>query len=140
MSDKNIPRLFKKKFDEHESDLGVAISDVYFDAPNNRYVQLFEHGVILGHMKKLTMDDKLICVYGKLFHAWWDNKGAEWLGKPLEDLFRKTNAEGYEIMVQRFENGVINCRSDGGNDVQWLSWHDWHAISRPGDTKNTPPS
>ena len=139
MSDKNIPRLFKKKVDEHASDLGVALSDVYFDAPKNRYVQLFEHGVILGHMKKLTMDDELICVYGKLFHAWWNNKDAEWLGRPLEDLFRKTNAEGYEIMVQRFENGVINCRSDGGNDVQWLSWHDWHAISHPKDVSNKHP-
>ena len=41
MSDINIPRLFKKKVDEHASDLCVAVSDVYFDAPNNRYVQLF---------------------------------------------------------------------------------------------------
>ena len=139
MSDKNIPRLFKKKAGEHASDLGVALSDVHFDALNNRYVQLFKHGVIIGHMNKLTMSKRLICVYGKLFHAWWDNKDAEWLGKPLEDLFTKTNAEGHEIMVQRFENGVINCRSDGGNNVQWLSWHDWHVISHPKDVSNKHP-
>ena len=139
MSEKSIPQLFKKKVDEHASDLGVAVSDVYFDAPNNRYVQMFEHGVILGYMKKLTMDDNLICVYGKLFHAWWNNKGAEWLGKPLEDPFKKTNLDGYEIIVQRFENGVIYCRADGGDDVLWLSWHDWHAISHPKDVSNDHP-
>ena len=139
MSNKSISQLFKKKADEYASYLGVILEEVHFDAPKNRYVQLFEHGVILGYMKKLTMDENLICVYGKLFHAWWGNKGAEWLGKPLEDLFRKTNAEGYEIMVQRFENGVINCRSDGGNDVQWLSWHDWHVISHPKDVSDKHP-
>ena len=139
MSDKNIPRLFSKKVAEHASDLGAARTPVHYDAPNNRYVQLFDNGVILGHMNKLTMNSQLICVYGKLFHAWWPNKGAEWLGKPLEDLFRKTNREGYEIMVQRFENGVIYCRSDGVGDVHWLSWHDWHAISRPKDIGNKHP-
>lgn len=139
MSNKSISQLFKKKADEYASYLGVLIDDVHFDPPMNRYVQLFEHGVILGYMKKLTMDKNLICVYGKLFHAWWGNNGAEWLGNPLEDTFTKTNKEGYEIMVQRFEHGVINCRSDRGNDVQWLSWHDWRAISKPGAKGDTAP-
>ena len=133
MSDKTLSQMFKEKADEYASDLGAAKSKVELDNQKNYHYQLFEHGVILGFMKGLKNCDKLICVYGKLFHVWWNNKGAEWLGKPLEDLFRKTNAEGFEIMVQRFENGVINCRSDGGNDVQWLSWHDWHAISHPKD-------
>lgn len=139
MSDKNISRLFKEKADKHASDLGKAISDVDFKSQQDCHVQRFENGVILGYMKDLTMDDKLICVYGKLFHAWWNKQEAEWLGKPLEDIFMKKNREGYEIMVQRFENGVINCRSDGGNDVQWLSWHDWHAISCPGDNEDSVP-
>ena len=52
MSDKNIPRLFKGKVAEYASDLGVAVSDVNFDARNNRYVQLIEHSAILGHMKR----------------------------------------------------------------------------------------
>ena len=139
MSEKSIPQLFKKKNNEYSSHLDVAVSDVYFDVPNNRYVQLFKQGVILGYMKKLTMDDNLICVYGKLFHAWWNNKSAEWLGKPLEDPFKKTNFDGYEIIVQRFENGVIYCRADGGDDVLGLSWHDWHAISHPRDVCNAHP-
>jgi len=139
MSDKNIPRVFKKKADEYASYLGVLLEDVHFDAPKNRYVQQFEHGVILGYMNKLTMNKNLICVFGKLFHAWWGKDDAKWLGKPLEDTFKKTNKEGYEIMVQRFENGVIYCRSDGGNDVIWLSWHDWHAISHPKDVSDKHP-
>ena len=139
MSNKSISQLFKKEAGEYASYLGVLSEDVRFDQPMNRYVQLFEHGVILGYMKKLTMDENLICVYGKLFHAWWGNNGAEWLGNPLEDTFTKTNKEGYEILVQRFEHGVINCGSDGGNDVQWLSWHDWHVISHPKDVSNKHP-
>ena len=82
----------------------------------------------------------LVCIYGKLFHAWWGVSGAAWLGKPLEDLYETTNAEGFQIMVQRFEHGVINCRSDGANNVQWLSWHDWWAISGPEVNKDTAPS
>lgn len=139
MSNKSISQLFKKKANAYASYLGVLIDDVHFDPPMNRYVQLFEHGVILGYMKKLTMDKNLICVYGKMFHAWWGNNGAEWLGNPLEDTFTKTNKEGYEIMVQRFEHGVINCRSDGENNVQWLSWHDWHVISHPKDVSDKHP-
>ena len=90
-------------------------------------------------MKKLTMDENLICVYGKLYHAWWSDKDAGWLGKPLEDTFKKKDKAGHDIMVQRFENGVIYCRADGGNDVQWLSWHDWHAISKPKDFSDKHP-
>ena len=139
MSDKTISQLFNEKAKEYASDLGVATSAVKFDEDNNWHAQEFEHGVILGYMKKRTMNKNLICVYGKLFHEWWKNKDAVWLGKPLEDTFTKTNKEGYEIMVQRFEHGVINCRSDGGNDVQWLSWHDWHAIAKPKDTSDKHP-
>lgn len=43
------------------------------------------------------------------------------------------------LLLQRFENGVIYCRSDGGNDVIWLSWHDWHAISHPKDVNDKHP-
>lgn len=139
MSNNSISQLFKKKAAKHKLDLGSARSDVRFDDEKNWYVQEFEHGVVLGYMKKLTMDKNLLCVSGKLFDAWWGKNDAKWLGKPLEDTFKKTNKEGYEIMVQRFENGVIYCRSDGGNDVIWLSWHDWHAISHPKDVSDKHP-
>ena len=140
MSAKTPAQIFNKKAKEFESDLGAAVSGVTYDAQKNRFYQLFERGVILGLMKKgSTMDEKLICVHGKLFHAWWNFKESEWLGNPLEDLFRKNNREGQEIMVQRFENGVIYCRSDGVGDVQWLSWHDWHVISHPTDVSGKHP-
>ena len=141
MSSNSISQLFKKKAAKLKSELGAVCSDKgpYFDGPGDRYVQLFEHGVILGNMKKLTMDKNLICVYGKLFHTWWPNKDAGWLGKPLEDTFKKKDKAGHDIMVQRFENGVIWCRTDGGDDVRWLSWHDWHAISKPKDFSDKHP-
>ena len=139
MSTKTVAQLFHDKQAKYASELGKALGPVEFDNKNNRHVQRFENGVILGRLNKLKIKKELICVYGKLFHAWWEKPGAAWLGEPLEDLFKTTNAEGFEIMVQRFEKGVIDCRSDGGNDVQWLSWHDWWAISKPGCHKDTAP-
>jgi len=56
MSSNSISQLFKKKAAKLKSELGAVCSDKgpYFDGPGDRYVQLFEHGVILGNMKKLT--------------------------------------------------------------------------------------
>lgn len=70
MSNKSISQLFKKKADEYASHFGVLLEDVHFDAPKNRYVQQFEHGVILGYMKKLTMDE---CMSMGLY--WADSVG-----------------------------------------------------------------
>lgn len=139
MSKKIIAELFAEKAAPVDALLGKAQGKVILDNKKNRHYQLFEHGVIIGKVVDVTKLSHLTCTYGKLFHAWWGNPGAAWLGEPLEDLYETTNAEGFQIMVQRFEKGVINCRSDGANDVQWLSWRDWHAISRPGDDSDKHP-
>ena len=139
MSTKTVAQLFHDKQAKYAAELGKALGPVEFDNKNNRHVQRFENGVILGHLNKLKIKKELICVHGKLFHAWWEKSDAAWLGEPLEDIFKTTNAEGYEILVQRFKKGVINCRADGVNDVQWLSWHDWRAISKPGAKGDTAP-
>lgn len=139
MSKKIIAELFAEKAAPVDALLGKAQGEVILDNKKNRHYQLFEHGVIIGKVVDVTKLSHLTCTYGKLFHAWWGNPGAAWLGEPLEDLYETTNAEGFQIMVQRFEKGVINCRSDGANDVQWLSWRDWHAISRPGDDSDKHP-
>ena len=133
MSKKTIAQLFALKAQDNSDVLGAATGQVDFDNEKNRLFQLFEHGVIIAKVVNPTKPSHLTCTYGKLFHAWWGNSGAEWLGEPLEDLYETTNYEGVQIMVQRFEKGVINCRSDGANDVQWLSWRDWNAISEPGN-------
>ena len=140
MSKKTIAQLFAQKIAGKEAVLGAALGDVVLDNQKDRHYQLFEHGIVLSKQRNVDKLSNLVCTYGKLFHAWWGNPDAAWLGNPLEDLYETTNAEGFQIMVQRFEKGVINCRSDGANDVQWLSWRDWHAISRPGDNRDTPPS
>ena len=139
MSKKTIAQLFAEKRKGIETVLGSAKGEVNIDNRKDRFYQEFENGVILSKDRNIDNVSDLICTYGKLFHAWWGNSGAEWIGEPLEDLFKTKNKEGHEIMVQRFENGVINCQSDGGNDVQWLSWHDWWAISKPGCHKDTAP-
>lgn len=139
MSKKTIAQWFAEKVKGKEDVLGAAEGKVYLDNPKDIHYQLFQHGIVLSKQGNINKLSDLVCTYGKLFHVWWKNKDAEWLGNPLEDLFKKTDAAGHEIMVQRFENGVINCRSDGGNDVQWLSWHDWHAISHPKDNSDTHP-
>ena len=133
MSTKTIAQLFALKAQDNSAVLGAAKGEVVFDTKKNRLFQLFEHGVVIAKVVNPTKPSHLTCTYGKLFHAWWGNSGAEWLGEPLEDLYETTNYEGSQIMVQRFEKGVINCRSDGANDVQWLSWRDWNAISEPGN-------
>jgi hypothetical protein len=137
-----IAQLFAKKAAPLEAVLGAKQGKITFDEDKNCLFQLFEHGVVIGKFDAAKLS-QLTCTYGKLFSAWWGNSGAEWLGEPLEDLYETTNfkwdfsakkrIEGDKIMVQRFERGVIWCRSDGSDDVRWLSWRDWHAISRPGD-------
>ena len=139
MNKKSTADLFAEKAAPWEAVLGKALTDVVLDNLKDRHYQLFEHGIILEHHKPVSRLSHLICTYGKLFHIWWGNKGGEWVGAPLEDLYETTNFAGDQIMVQRFEHGVIWCRSDGSDNVQWLSWRDWHAISRPGNTKDTAP-
>ena len=139
MSQKSIAELFAEKAKPLETVLGKALTDVVLDNQKDRHYQLFEHGIILEHRKPVSKLSHLTCTYGKLFHIWWGNKGGEWVGAPLEDLYETTNFAGDQIMVQRFEHGVIWCRSDGSDDVHWLSWRDWHAIARPGNKKDTAP-
>ena len=145
MSKKTIAQLFAQKVEGKEAVLGPAQGDVILDNQKDRHYQLFEHGIVVGKRDINKLAD-LVCVYGKLFHAWWGNPGAAWLGDPLEDLYETTNfkwdpdrkeqIDGDQIMVQRFERGVIWCRSDGSDDVHWLSWRDWNAISEPGNKSN----
>ena len=139
MSKKTIAQLFSEKRTGIEAVLGSAKGEVNIDNRKDRFYQEFEKGVILSKGRNIDKVSDLICIYGKLFLAWWEKPDAAWIGEPLEDLFKTKNREGHEIMVQRFENGVINCRADGKNDVQWLSWHDWWAISKPGCHKDTAP-
>ena len=146
MSKKSIAEWFAEKAAIKEALLGKAQDKVVFDTIKNRHYQLFEHGVIIGKVVDVTKLSHLTCTYGKLFSAWWGNPGADWLGEPLEDLYETTNLkwdfsakkriEGDKIMVQRFERGVIWCRSDGSDDVRWLSWRDWNAISEPGNNSD----
>ena len=110
MSKKIIAELFAEKAAPVDALLGKAQGKVILDNKKNRHYQLFEHGVIIGKVVDVTKLSHLTCTYGKLVHAWWGNPGAAWLGEPLEDLYETTNAEGFQIMVQRFEKGVINCR------------------------------
>ena len=146
MSTKSIAEQFAQKAQGKEAVLGAALGEVVLDNKKNHHLQLFEHGVIIAKVVNPTKPSHLTCTYGKLFHAWWGNSGAEWLGEPLEDLYETTNFkwdsaaqkrfEGDKIMVQRFERGVIWCRSDGSDDVHWLSWRDWNAISEPGNQRD----
>ena len=149
MSKKTIVQMFAEKAAPLEAVLGAKQGEVILDNGKNRHYQLFEHGVIIAKVIDVSKLSHLTCTYGKLFHAWWSNPEAAWLGDPLEDLYETTNFKwdsdkkeqigGDPIMVQRFERGVIWCRSDGSDDVHWLSWRDWHAISRPGNKKDTAP-
>lgn len=149
MSKKSIAEWFAEKATPVEALLGKAQGEVILDNNKNRHYQLFEHGVLIGKVVDVTKLSHLTCTYGKLFSAWWGNLGADWLGEPLEDLYETTNLkwdfsakkriEGDKIMVQRFEHGVGWCRSDGSDNVQFLSWRDWHAISLPGDDSDKHP-
>ena len=139
MSKKTVAELFAGKAVANESVLGKELGAVGWDNKKNRHFQRFEHGIVLGRRGAPADKSDLICTHGRLFAAWWEQPGAAWLGEPLEDLYETTNHEGFAIMVQRFENGVIWCRSDGTGDVNWLSWRDWHAISKPGDKKSSIP-
>lgn len=136
MSKKSIAEWFAEKAASVEALLGKAQDKVVFDTIKNRHYQLFEHGVIIGKVVDETKLSHLTCTYGKLFHIWWGNKDGDWVGAPLEDLYETTNFAGAQIMVQRFEHGVIWCRSDGSDDVHWLSWRDWNAISEPGNNSD----
>ena len=146
MSKVTVAKLFADKVakvskaSNSESPIGKEIGPIEFDSSKDRHYQRFVHGVILGRKNDLAKDSDLICVYGRLFDAWWEKPDAAWLGEPLDDLYETTSAEGFGLMVQRFEKGVIWCRSDGADGIHWLSWRDWHAISRPGNNKDTPPS
>jgi hypothetical protein len=139
MSKKTVAELFAEKVAANEASLGKELGAVEWDNQKNRHFQRFERGIVLGcHNAPANIAD-LICTHGRLFAAWWNQPGAVWLGEPLEDLYETTNYDGFTIMVQRFEKGVIWCRSDGSEDVNWLSWRDWHAISKPGDKKSDHP-
>ncbi len=145
----SIAQLFAKKAAPLQAVLGAKQGKITFEEDKNRHQQLFEHGVIIGKVVNVTKLSQLTCTYGKLFSAWWGNSDAKWLGEPLEDLYETTNLkwdssakkriEGDKIMVQRFEHGVSWCRSDGSDNVQFLSWRDWHAISLPGDDSDKHP-
>lgn len=139
MSKKTVAELFAEKVAANEASLGKELGAVEWDNQKNRHFQRFERGIVLGCHNAPADTSDLICTHGRLFAAWWNQPGAVWLGEPLEDLYETTNLEGFTIMVQRFEKGVIWCRSDGTEDVNWLSWRDWHAISRPGDKKSDHP-
>ena len=91
MSTKTIAQLFALKAQDNSDVLGAATGQVDFDNEKNRLFQLFEHGVIIAKVVNPTKPSHLTCTYGKLFHAWWGNPGAEWLGEPLEDLYETTN-------------------------------------------------
>ncbi len=131
MSTKTIAELFNLKAQGKAANLGGALGEVVFDNKKNRHFQLFEHGVIIAKKVNPKKSSDLSCTYGQLFHAWWEKPNAAWLGTPLEDLYETTNHDGVKIMVQRFENGVIWCPSDGSGGITWLSWRDWNAISEP---------
>lgn len=133
MSKKTPTDLFAAKAKKFEASLGEALGKLEYDNDKNRHFQRFEHGIILGRFNDISKDSDLICIYGRLFDAWWRKPDAVWLGEPLEDLYETTNYEGFQLMVQRFENGVISCRSDGSYGVNWLSWRDWNALSEPGN-------
>ena len=141
MSKKTLPDLFADKAAKSGQELGKARGEIIFDNAKNRHYQLFEHGVIIDLADKVGSKPKLVCSYGILFDQWWEKDNAAWLGNPLEDVYETTDRQGITIKVQRFDNGVIwapNCgRVDGG--VGWLSWRDWHAISRQGDDSDKHP-
>ena len=104
MSKKTIAQLFTQKVVGKEAVLGAALGEVVLDNRKDIHYQLFEHGIVLSKDRDIDKVSDLVCIYGKLFHAWWGVSGAAWLGKPLEDLYETTNAEGFQIMVQRFEH------------------------------------
>ena len=114
--------------------LGKAAGEIETDVPRERIFQRFQHGVVIGRLNHVNSPDDLIVSYGKLYEAWWDQPNANWLGMPLEDPYEASGRDG-SIMVQRFSEGVIWCRSDGSGDVHRLSWRDWSAISHPKPTE-----
>ena len=139
MSRKTIAQLFGDKAAQNTAVLGNPLGKIEFDSEKDRHFQRFEHGILLGRFNNLASLSDLLCIHGMPFDSWWEKPGAAWLGDPLEDLYETKNFEGADIAVQRFENGVMWGRSDGTGEVHWLSWRDWHAISRPGDNKKSPP-
>ena len=136
---KTLKQLFAEKASEIKQALGAPTSDVHFNDSLDRFEQRFEHGIIVSKTREVRKVSSLIYAHGRLYDAAWSSGGA-WLGIPLEDPYETKNGEAKDIEVQRFERGVIWCRVDGSEGVAWLSWRDWHAVSRPGDDKETSPS
>lgn len=134
MSAHTISQLFGEKASAVKPDgsLGDAVEAVRFDHVMNRFEQRYACGLIVSKSPAPKSGKDLIVSFGPLCRA-ASSPGGAWLGAPLEDVYVAVNAENYEIFVQRFEKGVIWCRKDGYSEVNWLSWRDWHAISRPGD-------
>jgi len=139
MAKQSLKQLFAAKASRINQALGAPTSDVIFADERDRFEQRFEHGIIVSKSRDPRSVSSLVYVHDRLYGAAWSTGGA-WLGSPLEDPYETKNGEEKDIEVQRFERGVIWCRVDGTGDVNWLGWRDWHAISRPRDNKNTPPS
>ena len=118
--------------------LGTATEQVRFNDEKNRFEQCYTNGIIVSKSPSPKKKDDLILSFGQLFNAAWSQGGA-WLGDPLEDVYEARNLEGDEVLVQRFKKGVIWCRKDGAGEVMYLSWRDWHMISRPGNNKDSIP-
>lgn len=118
--------------------LGTATEQVRFNDEKNRFEQRYTNGIIVSKSPSPKNKDDLIFSFGPLFNAAWSQGGA-WLGDPLEDVYEACNYDGKEVLVQRFKKGVIWCRKDGVDRVNWLSWKDWHMISRPGNNKDSIP-
>ena len=119
--------------------LGTATeSDVRFNNEKNRFEQRYANGIIVSKSSSPKSKKDLIFSFGQLFNAAW-SKGGAWLGDPIEDIYEARNLQGDEVLVQRFKKGVIWCKKDGTSSVNWLSWKDWHMISRPGDNKDSIP-
>ena len=122
--------LFDQKSECKKDVLGEAMGAIFYDPPKDRLCQKFKNGVVMGVRSANKLAD-LICIRGRIFDAYEKNAG--WLGAPLADEYETINSEGVQIIVQRFESGVVWCPSDGSGDVSKLSWRDWHAVSRPDD-------
>lgn len=135
----NIVQLFANKASQCGSDLGSPVGPVEFDNDKNRHFQRFEHGVIWGKFNNITSPSDLICSYGRLFDE-SANPAASWLGQAIEDPYESSDFHENELLVQRFEHGVIWCLKNGEGNACFLSWRDWHAISRPCDNESSIPS
>lgn len=132
-----IPELFNTKAQQANAVLKTIdkllgdSSPLIVNPDNGRRKQVFADGEITEKVDNAQSLSDLAISY-KPFSDFVNNNGHQWLGDIIEDFYPAKNGAGKNIVVQRYQNGVIWW--DGQNEPCCLAWHDWHAIAWSGNT------